>query len=301
MKRFAKILCTLLSCAAILSMCGITVSAAENFARGYDEDESYLSCVYDVKGLFDDDTLEELNELVRETSEETGLYICIYLSREARYDSETEYFADMKYEELFGEDTDGVFYYMDLSEQYSAYDYISTSGKGMLCYDDHIDDMLDQIFLYLPSSGEEIEASEIELAIKEICRTFEYYASKGIGFMDYEHDSSTGHYIYMKGGEMYVTKSLPPAVLLIRMLIALGVGAVVAVICYFVVKNHYKFKPSCNPDVYVSREESRFTHRDDRFMRTYTTKTRIQSSSGGGGRSGGGRSRGSHGGGGRHR
>ncbi|MBE6861748.1 MAG: hypothetical protein E7497_02460 [Ruminococcus sp.] len=301
MKRFAKITCALISCIIMLSMCGITVSAAENYSQGYDKDESYLSGVIDDKDLFEDDpdTLEELNELVVETSEELELYICIYLNDTARGESSTEYFADEEYDRMFGEDTDGIFYYMDLSEQYSAYDYISTSGKGMLYFDDHIDDMFDEIFPYLPSSGETIYASEIELAIEQICGVISDYASKEPGFFDYEYDSYTGHYIYMKNGEVVVTPTAPPAILVKRGLISLAIGAVVAVICYFIVKHHYKFKPSCNPSVYVSREESRFTHKDDRFIRTYTTKTKIQSSSGGG-RSGG-RGGGSHGGGGRHR
>ncbi len=300
MKRFAKITCALISCIIMLSMCGITAFALENHAQGYNKDASYLCGVFDDKNLFDEDTLEELNTLVRETSEETELYICIYLSGESRYDSETEDFSDYTYEELFGEDSDGIFYYMDLSEQYSAYDYISTSGKGMLYFDDHIDDMFDEIFPYLPSSGETIYASEIELAIEQICEVISDYASKEPGFFDYEYDSGTGHYIYMKSGDCIVTPTAPPAILVKRGLISLAIGAIAAVICYFIVKHHYKFKPSCNPSVYVSREESHFTHRDDRFIRTYTTKTKIQSGSSGG-RSGGGGSRGSHGGGGRHR
>ncbi len=301
MKRFAKIICALISCIIMLSMCGITVSAAENYAQGYDKDDSYKSCVVDGKKLFadDPDTFEALNELVVKTSEELELYICIYLSDNARSDSSTELFADEEYDSWYGEDTDGIFYYMDLSEQYSAYDYISTSGKGMLYFDDHIDDMFDEIIPYLPSSGETIYASEIELAIEQICEVISDYASKKPGFFDYEYDSYTKHYTYMKNGEVYVGPSAPIAILVKRGLISLAVGTLVAVICYFIVKNHYKFKPSCNPSVYVSREESRFTHKDDRFIRTYTTKTKIQSSSSGG-RSGG-RGGGSHGGGGRHR
>lgn len=303
MKKFIRLITAAVSCMIIAScsmMCAFAASG--NSAEGFDGDTSACG-VYDDKGLFSDTKLEELNELVRETADELDIYIAIYLSDTARSESATTIFSDEAYEELFGADSDGVFYYMDLSEQYSAYDYISTSGKGMLLYDNHIDAMLESIFRYLPASGEPIESYQIESGIKQICSIFREYGKDDPGFFDYEYDSYTQKYIYFRDGETVITSSKPAAAWLRGLIFGVPVGLIVGLMVYFITKSRYKFKESCNPHVYVAHDETKFTQREDRFIRTYTTKTKIESSSssshGGGGRSHGGS--GSHGGGGRHR
>lgn len=302
MKKIIKLITGAAVCLLIVSCSMINAFAAsDNSAIGFDGDTSACG-VYDDKGLFTDDELEELNELVQETADELDLYIAIYLSGSAMSETYTEYFADYAYEELFGADSDGVFYYMDLSEQYSAYDYISTSGKAMLLYDDHIDAMLESIFLYLPASGEPIISDDIAAGIDKICRTLKSY-DREPGKFEYEYDSYTGKYIYYKDGKTVISSSMPASVSLRNALMfGLPAGLIVGLLFYFITKSHYKFKQSCNPHVYVSHEKTNFTQREDRFIRTYTTKTKIESSSssgGGGGGSHGGS--GSHGGGGGHR
>ena len=276
-------------------------AASDNSAIGFDGDTSACR-VYDDKGLFTDEELEELNELVQETADELDLYIAIYLSGTARTESETQYLSDEAYEELFGADSDGVFYYMDLSEQYSAYDYISTSGKAMLLYDDHIDAMLESIFLYLPASGEPIISDDIAAGIDKICRTLKSY-DREPGKFEYEYDSYTDKYIYYKDGKTVISSSKPASVVLRNALMfGLPAGLIAGLLFYFITKSRYKFKQSCNPHVYVSHEKTNFTQREDRFIRTYTTKTKIESSSSSGGGSGGSHGgSGSHGGGGGHR
>lgn len=289
---------TLLTCSA----CGVP---SDNTATGYDDDLLEYSGVYDNKGLFDDDELEELNDLVRETSEKTELHIIIYLSDVPRSESFTAEFSDDFYNAVFGKDSDGVIYYMDLSEQTYAYDFISTSGKGVLLYESHIDRMFDHIYAFLPASGEPIYASEISTAIKEICDIFERYGNDEPSAVDFSYDEYTGKYIYYKNGETIVSAHKPLGLSILSSWKYGLIGIIVGFICYFSVKKHYKFKPSCNPGVYVSGNETRFNRREDIFIRTYTTKTKIESSSSGGGgrsgRSGHGRSGGSHGGGGRRR
>lgn len=285
-----KIFCALtavLSCAVIIMGGGLTASAAGNSAKGFDGDTSDCG-VIDGKGLFDSDELGELNEIVRETAEKLDMYILIYLSDDSMSESSTQYFADQIYGDAFGPYTDGVCYYMDLSGGYSAYDFIFTSGKAMLLYDDSIDSMLNGIFDHLPASGEEITASEIYDGIKYICYTFEAYGEDGPSILDYEYVESLGEYVYFKDGETIISSVKPPAIQVKALGIALLGGIVIAVICYFIVKAHYKFKKSCNPNVYVSREDTHFTRRDDHFIRQYTTRTKIESSSGGGSRGGGG-------------
>ena len=80
-----------------------------------------------------------------------------------------------------------------------------------------------------------------------------------------------------------------------------------ALVVYFSIKSQYKFKTTPSPTTYVCHNKVKMDVQTDTFLREYTTKTKIETSSGGGGgRSGGGSSHhssggSSHGGGGRHR
>ena len=304
MKRFMMFMAAVLSCAAVIVCGSVTAFAAKDIppAAGFDGDTSDCR-VYDEKGLFTEAELKKLDELVQETADELDMYVAIYLSDTARSEGVTQIFADEKYEELFEPNSDGVFYYMDLSEQYSAYDYISTSGKAILIYDDHIDSMLSSIFNYLPASGEPITADEISVGIEKICQTLRAYNREPKN-NEYRYVEYNGTYVYYKDGQTVVSSSKPPAVRVRNALVfGLPSGLIVGLLFFFITKSNYKFKSSCSPHVYVSREETNFTQREDRFIRTYTTKTKIESSSsshgGGGGGSHGGS--GSHGGGGGHR
>ena len=69
-------------------------------------------------------------------------------------DSETSTFCDRAYDEWFGPDTDGVFFFIDMTGKRPAYDYISTAGKAILFYDGVTDDIREATYEYLPSSSE---------------------------------------------------------------------------------------------------------------------------------------------------
>ena len=88
------------------------------------------------------------------------------------------------------------------------------------------------------------------------------------------------------------------------MLIAIVGGGIAHLITFFVAKSNYKFKAKTNPNIYLAKDETRFSVNNDELIRSHTSKTHIPQSSGGGGgggfRSGGGGG-GSFGGGGRHR
>lgn len=276
-------------------------------------EKDFSNCrIYNEYSLFEDYEMEELNNLVEQTAKKIDMYIAIYISNTDLSDSETETFAENVYEDMFGENTDGVFFYMDLSGGRPAYDYISTSGMGALVYTDYrndgennvIDKMFKQIYNYMPSSGEEINPADIKLAIEEFCRQLEIYADKGAKSFYYSYDSADGKYIYEKNGKAVVSKNKPLFTMIKYLPIGASCGIVIAIIMFFVIKSTYKFKKSCDSSVYVERSETNFTVRDDRFIRQYVTKTKIESnsSSGGSHHSGGGsHGGGSHGGGGSHR
>lgn len=300
-----KVLIIMITVFALLPLT-VSTAFAENLHKDTKIDPS-KSVVDDNYGFFDDDMLEGLTMLVQEKAEKLDMNIYVFIagSECSGYpDYKTECFADDSYDEIYGEDTDGVFYFMDFSGKKPAYDYISTSGKAVLMYEENVQSIHDACqSLMPPSSVEDYSeyADDVANAVGQFLTQLDYYYDESPS--GYYHDSSSDKYFYYKGNELQVTYSPPLSVRMKPLIAALPAGIIVAVIFYFVTKSRYKFKTSANPAVYVSHEETQFTRKEDRFIRTYTTKTKIErnSSSGGGGGGGGHSSSGGHGGGGSHR
>lgn len=305
---FKRLAVTILSVLLLLPVFTVNVSAKDNLAEGW-SGSGEDSILVDNAGIFDEKTLFSLMEKVQDTSEKLELNIIILLGGPALFmsDSETEAYCNESYDDIFGENSDGIMLFMDFSGKSPAYDYISTSGSARLDYDSRIDNILDSYWdLMPPSTVSDYSAysSDIAEAVETFLFQLEYYRGKGSGKLF--HDEEKDLYIYTEKGETVVTSSKPFRAMLPVLLYAFPVGAVAGVIFFFVTKSHYKFKKSLNSVNYVSRQETNFYRREDRFIRTHTSKTKIETSSGssgGGGRSGGGggHSGGSHGGGGRHR
>lgn len=312
MMKIKKIIGAVLSSVVMISVMLSygTVAFASKDKLPAVETENFKYCgVYDDYGLYDSSELAELNALVQETAENINMYVAIYLSGTDLSDPATETFADEFSEDLFGENTDNVVYYMDLSGGIPAYDYISTSGMAALVYtderndgsDNRIDKMLESIFNYLPSSGEEIDKYDITNGIQEICRQLEMYAEKGAKSGYYCYDSNDGKYIYQKNGTVLVTSKKPITIMFKFIVPGIIAGIIISIVLFFIIKSNYRFKTSCDSSVYVAKNATKFTVKCDRFIREYTTKTKIESKSSGGGGSHGGGGGGSHGGGGGHR
>ena len=278
----------------------------KNIGKGFDGDISG-SCVIDSTGMFTDDRdiLNELDSLTKEYSDKLDMNICIYLSDQwYNSDNAVQIFCDDAYDEIYGEDTDGVFYMIDLSGSSPARDCISTSGKAVLLYEKELDGIFERINTHLPTGGNTAYPDDIDGAAREFLSQLERYGNKKPGIFSSYHDKSSGKYFYYKGGEFIVSTKRPPVTNLLMLLITAVIGTVTGGITYFSIKSKYKFKTSTNPGVYVSHEESNLTEKSDTFIRSYVTKHKIETSSGSGGgsRSGGGHSHsGGHGGGVHHR
>jgi uncharacterized protein len=303
MNKFGKFLAFMaLLTVFILGVAYIPIGSTKNLAEGWDGDTS-ASCLVDDADLFGKKDEKQLNSVIRETADELELNILIYVagSDDAHLSDEaTEAKAHNMYDETYGEYTDGVLYYMDMSGGYSAYDFISTSGKATVMYQKDIENIFTYLDGYLPASGEQIVPEEIYSAIEAFCRQLETKKSRN---QLYFHDTYHGLYNYFERGEFRVTRSKPFPLRALIMLVCTAIGALIALIVHACIKRHYKFKTAANPSVYVAREKTAFTERSDVQTRTHVSKVRIESSSGGGGsRGGGGHSfGGSHGGGGHHR
>lgn len=281
------------------------IRRGENLGKGFDGN-SKNSCVLvgsEDMFLYDQDILEELDSLAKEYSDKLDMNVCIYLSEEwYNSDNAVQIFCDDTYDEIYGEDTDGVFYMIDLSGSSPARDCISTSGKAVLLYEKELDDIFERINTHLPSGGNTAYPDDIDGAVREFLSQLERYGNKKPGIFSSYHDKSSGKYFYYRGGEFIVSKKRPPVANLLMLLITAVIGTVTGIITYFSIKSKYKFKTSANPGVYVSHEESRLTEQSDTFIRSYVTKHKIETSSGGGSSSGGGHSHsGGHGGGVHHR
>lgn len=307
-KKFTSLISAVLICLSLLPMFVINAGAEENYGKGFDgnSDRSTLVDVeYGGTGLFSELQKEDLYRDIASHSEQLQMNIMVWIGGSYRSDHDTVIFCDDTYDEIYGEDTDGIFYYIDLSGKSPACDHISTSGKAVLIYQDRIDSMFNNLDHYLPASGQPIYPEDIYDAVRAFLSMLETYANnRPSSSMAYYHDQSSGKYFYYKGDELIITKSKPPALWMKSLTIGIIIGLVVGLLVYFLTALRYRFKSSANPSVYMKNEASRFHEKSDVMLRSYVTKHRVQSDSGGGrsGGGGGGHSHsGGHGGGSHHR
>lgn len=303
MKRLLSLIMTAIMCLCMLmALTGCSEPPNNYVGWNGNYQDSFL---YDDKNLFSDTQRQELDEMIQQKAKELEMNILIYVNGTYRSDYETKDFCDCTYEAFFQPDTDGLMYYLDLSSKVPAYDYISTSGKAILLYEENRESIFSHMDLYLPSSGSSYESDQIYDAVVEFLNQLSVYANNG-NTSHYYHDESKGTYIYYKGDKLYVTTRKPLRLLLPIWFASAIIGLVTALITFLISKRHYTFKAKTNPSVYLSKDSVNFTQKSDNHIRTYQTRHRISSSSSGGGghRSGGGgghHSSGSHGGGGHHR
>lgn len=304
MKKSVLILINIALIVVMIILLAVQSATKTDIAKGFDGN-SANSGFLDNTGLAENP--DELTDLVQKTSEELEMNIFVYVagtSDSYRSDYDIECFADDFYDEIYGEDTDGVFYYMDLSGRSPAYDYISTSGKAVLLYQKNIDNIFTRLDNYLPPSGQTVYPENVEDAVKGFLSAIKDYNNTRPSSMTYYHDKSSGKYMFMKNGEFVVSEHKPIIYNVFLLGIFIIVGLIVAVIVYFVTKYRYRFKKSQNSSVYVKHDKTVFHRSTDTFIRTYTTKHKIETNSGGsrsGGGGGGHSHSGGHGGGGHHR
>ncbi len=262
--------------------------------------------LYDESGRLSSEEYDFCMEALQSAAERTGMNVGMVIGSAKRSEYTIESLAVETYDQMFGNPSDGLLYYMDLSGVEHPYDYITTCGMGQFYYsdgdmDNRIDAIFDEVFPYLYPVGRE----DVVGAILEFASQVEYYYEAGIPDNYYVYDDVYNEYYYVEDGEMLSSMTVPYidwGEVLMTGFFGLIFGLIVGLIVFFSVKAHYKFKVSLSPTAYVNRKNLVFHNQYDRFIRTYTTKTKIESSSGGGGsRGGGGRSSGGHGGGGRHR
>lgn len=300
MKKSSNGLRTFLIIAAIIAgLCGLDYliafhTGSKNLAEGY-SGSSAASGVIDENGIFDEDpaALRELDQLVKDTADELDMNILIYLPDESkRYysDDAVRDFTANEYNRNFGEFTDGLLYYIDISGKSPACDDIAKSGKASLIYTDSVcQSIFYSLDEYLPPSSGPVYPDQISNAITHFCPFLvSYYDEPDRSEQFHDDTANVPTYTYTKNGKLYITKSKPPMKKLFICIFAELTGGLVALIIYLASRSRYKFKSKTNPGIYLANSDVRFTENSDVLIRSYITKHRIQSSSGGGGYRGGG-------------
>ncbi|MBQ8582732.1 MAG: hypothetical protein IJ487_03225 [Ruminococcus sp.] len=297
-KKILKFLLLFIAvCVLSAGISALPIAQGKNLHKGLGDNNAESGIVDDVN-LLDSSEFDEMEELIKDTAEKTDLNVLVILGDMHLGEEGAEEHSYEKYCDIFGEYTDGVLLYLDLAGKSTASDAMYFSGKAHLMYQDRLDDMFDSLYIHLPKSGQTIHSLDFMDGITTFCKDLETYEKQyKSDVFKYEMNEIDETYTYMRGDTLYITKSKAPGSRFIFMQAASLIGLVIALIVYFSVKKHYQFKTSANPSVYVSHGETNFTEKSDTYIRTYTTRHRIQSSSGGsrggggGVRSGGGGSR----------
>jgi len=299
-----KNLTRILSAAAALlvSMLLLTLNTSAN-----DEDHLQYCCLYDENDIIDEADEAELDKTIRQTAQDTNQYVAVVIygpDSPAYSDSQVEQMADSHYLTLFEPqtetDADGLLLILNLSTHYA---YITTSGTGQLYYsnsssDNRIDRMIDNM-------KSDLRSEDYAGAVRRFCSDVRHYHDIGIKNGAYSYDSSMKKYYWYENGELVSGKKLPlfygkdwEAIIRFGLII----GAIAGIITALIIRSRYKLVKSLSATNYISRNDTNFYEKNDLFLRTHTSKTRISSESSGGGGGGSSHSSGGHsfGGGGGH-
>ncbi|MDE5582898.1 MAG: hypothetical protein K2J08_04260 [Ruminococcus sp.] len=249
----------------IIAFIGVMISIKAFPKSEYPVDIEKCVCV-DVNGILGD--TGSINDSIRKTAEKLGFNIMIYVAGSAdadKTDYEIERYSENIYDDNFGAGTSGLIYYIDVSGRSPAYDYLSASGFARDIYRNKYSDITEYAGKSLPPSTEPVKKEHVSNAINAFLRDIESYAKSPVDYT--------------------------------LILLCFGIGVATFIILFFAIKYRYRFKHGQDSAVYVAGDKTHFTNEQDIFIREYTTKTKIQTSSHSGGSHGGG----GHSGGGSHR
>lgn len=271
-------------------------------------DSTASVALYDESNCLGAEEKNTCTARMQSAADTTGMHIAIIISTEKRSEAVIESIAEEVYDSVFGEKTDGICYYMDLSG-YDAYDYISTSGLGQFYYtDSYSNNRIDRIYSavdkYMYPVGNEDPAG----AIQEFAEQLEYYYQQGIPEQYYIYDEDEHVYYHVENGILITTKGKPYLnwnTAFLAMAAAMGFGVLIAIFVYVAIRARYTFQYSLSPTNYVNKKTVVYRQQHDRFIQSRITKTQTspdnRSHHNGSHHGGGGHSHHGHGGGGHHR
>lgn len=294
MKKY--LICLMTTLLMILACSGISASAAG--LQLFDEG-NYLST----------DDFVTAAERLQEAADNVNMNVVVILGKDARSEITIESMADSTYDRLYGNKTDGICLYIDLSGVTHPYDYISTSGMAQFYYTNSSEsNRVEQIHYAIDKYLYPVGREDVPGALQAFADQLENYYEIGIPDRYWIYDDVYHEYYHIENGEIITTSYKPylnTGNLIFGGILGLILGLIVSAIVKASIKAKYKFIYELSPTNYLNKKTVRYTEQSDRFIRERTTKTHVSSSSGsrssGGHHSSGGHSHGGHGGGGHHR
>lgn len=229
------------------------------------------SIIDDQAGLYSQSELAELEAKQQEVSDLTGWNIAVVTSNVGfgTDGADAMRYAEDYYDVTFGSDSSSIVYLIDLDYRHFAMDgdvlnYFNTSRL-----DNMIDACNEKYFDY-------DDVGHLETFYYYI----EYYYNKGT----VQYDSNVG----AKGEDFVPSMGIDKEFNFTALLAGVIAGAVAAAIGIAIVISRYKFHHAPTANCYLNSNTINMYRRQDRFVREYTTRTRIDSDSGGSSHGGGG-------------
>ena len=289
----------------------MTVDTALKSSPHYQSEKAYFC---DEAEIFDEQTRKEIFKKTEEVSEKINMGVAIYIGGYNRSRKETREFIGVALEKLFGTDDgdDSIGLYLDFEggAPGTAYDYIDAYRDAYFWYPELGEDnssesnrterMLDHIYKYLPKTGSDVHKSDVKKAVDSFLHDLEYYKNQGIINDLHYRVAESKMYRYTMFGNIYESP-----IYYNFFFVFLVISLIIGLIAFFAFGSHvrkkYKFRESYSASGYTSKNRIHIHESRDIFVREYTTKTKIESSSGSHGGGGGGGHSSSHHGGGRSR
>ncbi len=241
--------------AVIFVICGIPALADEY-------DTYYSAALSDYDGVLSSDEETELFSLMLETANDIKCNVGVVITDDLGGVSDHKYAANY-YASSFPKGSSAVVFLFNNDRSNMEYaDYLYTYGKGTDVFLPKRNELFNAIYDGLDSSG-------YYAAIKNFCKVLRRYDNGGSVSIDIE-------------------------TFLVPAFIALVIDIIITLSVMGGITRGYKKKTPVSAVGYLEQNRTRFTRKEDVFVREFTTSHRVSSSSSGGhgGRSGG--SRGSH-------
>lgn len=266
-------------------------------------DSSDKTYVYDMAGIYSDDEIEYLSEECQNASERVEIDFVITTTADTGYKGYVEYADDFMDDNGLGYEDDGrwdqscVMLLLDFDNQQV---YIDTTGFAILCIeDDDIENILDDVFEYIP------ERDYYNAASVFINKTYDVIVENKASYAD-EYLAQWKNFdgTYEEFEDEYVNITHNIFYNLKKPYVSLGISLLTAFVVTLIMGSGSKAKMTADRRTYLNRSNVRMHLMTDQYLRTTTTRHKINTGSSGGGHHGGSHhsSHGghSHGGGGRH-
>ncbi len=236
--------------------------------------------IYDQATVLTADELSTAQNVLEEVADKTELKIGILLDSSSRTEYGTQMVAKSTFDATFGEGTNGVLLYIDLSADTlaNAYHYVYGSGSGQFYFtyeDGESPTRADTLINAMCVSLYPRKFSLFDTMFEDIASTILALYEKGSpeGYVIYDSDNAV--YYSMIGNTLTMTSTNPygTSYLWIVVLVCSGIGLFIAIVYYGITTSRYAFKSDLYPPTSTAHRKLQFTKQFDELVEETTTKT----------------------------